>query len=281
MKSISDNVHKIIILENLGLLRYLDFSTKLALSQVCSKVRSKLLPQVFSKNTLNTTIIEKLPNYFKTPSLLNFDNFSYLEKLLLLTSYGFDKDFAFTELQVEPFIEESINTLKPVAKYFKTVEFYLMGFSAYFMVPILDSFINLKELNLRRCEFPYTKFVDLLGKLEKLKTLDMKGINLIMYSHEDSNQADNLQFPKSLNYLTFQFVHLEISKLSKVKPLKFVQNPQHVYTGQILLPKPQILANLIELIIFDRNDGKIMEEFKILNPKLKVINDALRYGFSS
>jgi hypothetical protein len=280
--SISDNDLKIIVLTNSELLKYLEFSTKLALSQVSTEIRSKLLPEVFNNNVLDKNTLEKLPNYFNTPTSLNFDRFSYFEKLLLITSYGFDKDLAFKEIQLDPFIEESIITLKPIAKYFKSVEFYLMESSAYFMVPILNSFINLKELSLRRCEFPYTKFTDLLAKLENLETLDMKDINLIMNTSEDPNLANNLQFPITLNYLNFQFVHLEISDLTEAKPLKFIQNPRHNYFGQILLPKPQILPNLIVLKIFDRSDGiKIMEEFKALNPKLNVVNDALRYGLTN
>ncbi|KXN64717.1 hypothetical protein CONCODRAFT_21027 [Conidiobolus coronatus NRRL 28638] len=251
MTSISENDLKIIVLTNPELLKYLEFSTKLALSQVSSQIRLSLLPQVFNNSVLNRFILEKLPNYFNTPTSLNFNKF---------------------KVQIDPFIDESINTLKPIAKYFTTVEFYLMEFSSYFMVPILDNFINLKELS----------FVDLLNKLEKLEILDMKDINLIMDNSEDPNLANNLQFPKSLNYLNFQFVHLEISNLTKIMPLKSIQNPQHNYFGQILLPKPQILPNLIELKIFDRNDGiKIMEEFKALNPNLKITNDALRYGLAN
>jgi hypothetical protein len=255
----SSNIDWVMVIVNCPIDNYLDKNKALPLSLTNKRIRVKLYPILFKELTINSDALLSYPNYFKQKKYYRFDNLSYIEKIKKLKKYGLNDQLAFKELQIDPFIEEANTTLKSGPIHCKSLSLYFPGFLmndrvCYFIFPLFENFCNLKNLVLIICEIPFIKFYKLLAKLENLQILDMQQVNLILIPNETSNSSPNLQFPKSLKKLTYEFVMLGITSYPETTPIQFLRDIKRDYHKEFLNLLPQYLPNLKSLN-YDNYDG--------------------------
>jgi hypothetical protein len=220
-------------------------------------------------------ILLRHSNFFDQEKYHRFDNLSYIEKIKKIKKYRFNNELAFKELQIAPFIEEASTTLKPISMHCKSLTFYYPRFinedgSSYFIFPLFESFNNLNNLTLVKCEIPFTNFYNLLSKLENLEILNIKSICLVLTSSDDPNLAIFLQYPNSLKELTYINVHLITTDYPQLKPLNFVLRWSPRFDSQNLGLNPQLLPNLriLNVCESDLNTGQ-MSGFLAMNPDVE------------
>jgi hypothetical protein len=184
---------------------------------------------------------------------------------------------AFKDIQIDSFIEEASNTLNAVSSsvHCKALDMDRLERACYFIFPIFCNHSNLKKLTLCSCDMPFIKFSNLLAKLGNLEELYMRYVSLILSPNEARNSSPNLQFPKSLTKLTYQYIKFGITDYPETRPLQFVRNIKRVYFREDLNLSPQFLPNLKSLVFY--NGGLNVREFeKFLNecPALEYVNSS-------
>jgi hypothetical protein len=267
----SDDIDWAKVLIYTPIIKYSSKTETIELSLANRSIRVKLLSVIFKQLEVTEDVLDSHSDYFNRNKYYKFDNFNCREKFKLARKYGLNKELAFKEVYINPFIEVINNTMKSsnASIYCKSLTFHLLHNSIYFIFPIFNNFLNLNELTLRWCDISYIEFSNLLNKLGSLEVLAMHSINLILSKSENPNLGRNLLFPKSLKELTYHTVSLITTDHPQLKPLNFVRS----WKSKLDLPnlglKPQLLPNLKHLNYFDRNWGTgLTKEFIDLNPKV-------------
>ncbi|KXN65522.1 hypothetical protein CONCODRAFT_80749 [Conidiobolus coronatus NRRL 28638] len=284
MDKTSADIDWVMVLIKSSLTNYLDKYEALALSLTNKRIRAKLYPIIFSDLTINSNVLLSHFNYFEQEKYYRFDNLTYLEKFLLILNYGFSRELAFKQVQIDPFIEEAINTLNSASIHCKSLSLYFSWASgddraSYFTFSIFENFYNLNKLTLDTCEIPFTKFSNLLAKLEILQELDMRDVNLILGVSESPSSSDNnLKFPKTLTKLIYQYIKFGITDFPEIRPLEFVRNVKRYYSNEDLNLLPQYLPNLKSLVFCNRDwDIGEFEKFLDMCPALEYVNRPITY----
>jgi hypothetical protein len=257
---------------------YLDKYRVLDLSLTNKRIRAKLHPKLFNDLTISSRVLLSHHNYFDQWKYLRFDNLTYMEKLQLTINYGFSRELAFKEIQIDPFIEEAISTLNGTSSmHCKALEFSNLERACYFIFPIFCNHLNLNKLILCSCDIPFIKLYNLLIKLENLEELDMHQVNLILNPNEASNSSPNLHFPKSLIKLDYQYIKLGITDYPEARPLKFLREMKGIlkrrgYRKEYLYLLPQYLPNLKSLSFYSRGwNVAELEKFLEMCPALEYV----------
>jgi hypothetical protein len=254
----STDIDWVMVIFNSPITDYLDKYRVLGLSLTNKRIRAKLYPKLFNYMIINETVLSSFSSYFDQWEYFKFDNLAYMEKLQLTINYGFSRELAFKEIQIDPFIEEAVNTLNGTSSsmHCKALEFSNLERACYFIFPIFCNNLNLNKLILCSCDIPFIKLYNLLIKLENLEELDMRYASLILNPKEASNPLPNLQLPKSLTKLTYRYIRLGITDYPEARPLQFLRDmrgktKRRRYRRECLNLLPQCLPNLKSLLFYN------------------------------
>ncbi|KXN65520.1 hypothetical protein CONCODRAFT_80748 [Conidiobolus coronatus NRRL 28638] len=228
---------------------------------------------MFSELKVNSNVLLSHSNYFNNYNYYQLNNFTYLERFKIFRKYGFNRELEYKEVLIDPFIEEAVNTLSLASSvYCKVLELCALEREGYFLFPIFCNYLNLKIFRILISDIPYTKFFNLLTKLESLQELDISNVNLILSPTEAPISPHYLQFPKSLTKLTYQFIKFGVTDLPEARPLEFVRNIKRGYSKQNLNLLPQHLPNLKSLEVYNDNwNDTEFEKFLNMCPALEYV----------
>ncbi|KXN65523.1 hypothetical protein CONCODRAFT_12868 [Conidiobolus coronatus NRRL 28638] len=272
----SSDIDWTMVLIKTPITRYLGKFDALDLSLTNKRIRLKLYSKIFDDLIIDSKVLNSHSNYFDLKRCYQFRNLTWIKRFKLARKYGSNKDLAFKEVQIDPFIKEITSTLISASIHCKSLIFHNLTRASYFLFPVFDNFINLRKLYLCGCEIPNSNFINLLTKLDNLDILIMQCIYLTLTNYEDRSLARNIKLPISLKKLTYLSVRLEITDWYQMKPREVIRNITLGDDVEDLDIMPQIFPNLKYFEFYDNGQGTgKMEEFKVLNPNVQYVNNFL------
>jgi hypothetical protein len=231
------------------------------------------LPQLFNKINLTQNLLNQHPDYFNI-SRTKFENLTYWDNVSLYNKFKLDKELAFKSNKIDSFIEEFSNDLEVVSKLCKHLNFESLNRPTYYLVEIVENFVNLRILSFSWSDLNLSQFNLILDKLKKLEVLNLIYVNFIVTTHQCNFNLNNLLFPQSLQELNYVSVKFVNSELPKIAPLSYICNERSGYEKVDFDLFPQYLPNLKSLVYFNtNNDNDILAKFLKLNPQIKYFSE--------
>ncbi|KXN67721.1 hypothetical protein CONCODRAFT_19422 [Conidiobolus coronatus NRRL 28638] len=256
------------ILINNPIFKYLSKYELLDLSLTSKRLRSKISPRLFNTLRINNKVLYSQPNFFQHKNNFELDRLTYWEKIRLLSTHSFDKNILFKETQIDPFINQSAATLRKVANYCKVLNLYELKNSSYFLIPIATEFLNLTQFYIYNCELPLYRFNVILTKLVKLEILHLDIVQFLK-SSEDSDLANDVNFPQSLKALNYERILLVITDSPQLNTIDFTYNLIPVSNSTLLGLPVKHLPKLELLSYGKRDNSQSLTKFLEINPQLK------------
>jgi hypothetical protein len=222
---------------------YLNKYDLLSLSATSKRARYEVYPYLFHKMRIISKMLYSKSNFFQNKNSFDFDSFSNSEKEELLIKYNNNKELAFKKTIVDPFVNQTANSLSRFSPSCKFLILDQLLKASYFLKPAIEQFLNLKRLHVYHCDFHLQLFNDMLSKLDKLKVLNLDNINLLKGT-EDQGLANIIVFPSSLKSLNYGSVKLVVNDSPQLNTIEFAQNRIPRYDGSSLDLSPQNLPML-------------------------------------
>ncbi|KXN67715.1 hypothetical protein CONCODRAFT_10166 [Conidiobolus coronatus NRRL 28638] len=259
-----------LILIDSPIFQYISKYELLDLSFISKRIRLKVSPYLFSKLRIKPKVLYTQPNFFQHRNNFDLDRLTYWERFILLGTYFFDKNLAFRETQIDPFINQSATTLSKIGQYCNVLIFDQLKKASYFLIPITVEFLNLTELFIFKCELPLYKFNIILSKLVKLEILHLDTIYFIK-SIEDSELKNDINFPQNLEVLSYEYIYLVVTDLPQFHTIEFAYNLMGTYESIVLELPLKSFPKLKVLNYGKAEESLSLIKFLDINPQLKAL----------
>ncbi|KXN65025.1 hypothetical protein CONCODRAFT_13540 [Conidiobolus coronatus NRRL 28638] len=264
-----------LILINTEIPLYLSKADIINISLTSKFIRSKFTSLIFKSLTLNESVLSNQSNYFMDKKIFEFGNFNYLTNIWIIGKNGFNRELAFKEARIDPFIKQLNAQLNSEATHFRSVSFECLDKACYYLLPITLEFLNLRTLSFNMCVVSLAQLNGILSKLSRLEILELKGTSLIIST--DSNSAKEIAFPQSLISLTYINSKFSITDLPLEKPLEFLTNNNTVYPHSNHPLLPPRLPKLKKLNYFSTSFNEELIEFLQINNQIESLSIPMNY----
>jgi hypothetical protein len=230
-------------------------------------IREKLMSVIFSKAELNNIIFKTLP----------FSNIVLTNKLI----FSDIKDRRYNDLSylkstiIEPSVNELINQVNTFSSYSKSLKFYNLYGSAYFLMPLAFHFNQLAYLTFYNCVVDLYDFKELmikLGNLESLVLYDLRLLKLLDYGPIESE----VLIPTSLKFLSVSHLNIDTASVHNSQQEHFFDTGITTNRDVYLIP-PKHYPSLKKFQIDYANDiTQYVIVFLSLNPQLTCVSLPLK-----
>jgi hypothetical protein len=244
----------------------------LILKEVQQYISSEI---VIKLSLLNKYLRVKLKNRVFNRIVINGYNVSHLENSFEFNRYGFEnvpeRDsktmLKFKNTNIDPFMAEIVDTIDPLACYFKSITFFNLDRLGYYVVPIVLNFCRLSNLNISTCCIDIKYFKRLMEKLDKLQKLTLFQLDLIKSPEQGLNEHE-IKFPHKLKEIYLGHIYVCSTNLPNT-PYEFLVKYSGNIERNVFYLEPKNLSNLekFELIGIIQN-GRFITNFLTLTPKL-------------
>ncbi|KXN67723.1 hypothetical protein CONCODRAFT_10175 [Conidiobolus coronatus NRRL 28638] len=231
-----------LILINVQIHLYLPKSDLANLSLTSKLIGKKLFPMLYKSTKISENILLNQPSYFMNNQILEFRDIDSLSYLRLIGKNWFNKEAAFKEAHIDPFIKELKSQVKLRAIRSESLSFDHLLKACYYLLPITLEFLNLRNLSLNYCIVSLKQLNNVMEKLTKLEVLDLKNIYIIKSS--DCSSINNINLPQSLCSLTYSNVNSWLTNIPLKKPHHFLSTTCMVYDNLIRLFSPVHISSL-------------------------------------
>jgi hypothetical protein len=256
---------------------YLNTGILKELSLVSKIVRVKLSPKLF--------YAIKVENNSQYVGRKRIENYNIRSLTVLNNFLCSDENESNKELYAENVLTDIKSELTRIKKFVFSLCLLKSNNFGYYLVPIFESYINLKILKLYYCTIPYSLLVNLGVSFPNLKTVELCDLLLVKLP-TDTTDTHGLNFPSNLMYLKFGegkiIEQADLSNPYKMLVKSFSHEPYTIFK----LPKISIPSLKKLIFIYFSGMDFDLKEFLNLNTsleslKIRSINLDSVYNFNS